>query len=27
VPAPGVPPLILQEILFQRIPGFLAWEW
>jgi hypothetical protein len=27
VPAPGVPPFILQEMLFQRIPGFLAWEW
>jgi hypothetical protein len=22
---PGVPPLILQNLLFQRIPGFLAW--
>jgi hypothetical protein len=27
VPAPGVPPFILQSMLFQRIPGFLAWEW
>ena len=27
VPAPGVRPLILQEMLFQRMPGFLAWEW
>ena len=27
VPAPGVPPFILQDMLFQRIPGFLAWEW
>ena len=24
---PGVRPFILQEMLFQRIPGFLAWEW
>jgi hypothetical protein len=27
VPAPGVPPSIVQTMLFQRIPGFLAWEW
>ena len=27
VPAPGVRPFILQEMLFQRMPGFLAWEW
>jgi hypothetical protein len=27
VPAPGVPPFIVQTMLFQRIPGFLAWEW
>ena len=27
VPAPGVPPFIVQAMLFQRIPGFLAWEW
>jgi hypothetical protein len=27
MPAPGVRPFILQEMLFQRIPGFLAWEW
>jgi hypothetical protein len=26
-PAPGVRPFILQEMLFQRMPGFLAWEW
>jgi hypothetical protein len=26
-PAPGVPPFIVQTMLFQRIPGFLAWEW
>jgi hypothetical protein len=25
--APGVPPFILQTMLFQRIPGFLAWDW
>jgi hypothetical protein len=27
VPAPGVSPFILHTMLFQRIPGFLAWEW
>ena len=27
VPAPGVPPFIVQTMLFHRIPGFLAWEW
>jgi hypothetical protein len=27
LPAPGVRPFILQEMLFQRVPGFLAWEW
>jgi hypothetical protein len=27
IPAPGVRPFILQEMLFQRMPGFLAWEW
>jgi hypothetical protein len=27
VPAPDVRPFILQEMLFQRMPGFLAWEW
>jgi hypothetical protein len=27
MPAPGVRPFILQEMLFQRVPGFLAWEW
>ena len=27
VPAPGVPPFIVQSMLFQRLPGFLAWEW
>jgi hypothetical protein len=27
VPASGVRPFILPEMLFQRIPGFLAWEW
>jgi hypothetical protein len=27
VPARGVRPFILQEMLFQRMPGFLAWEW
>ena len=27
LPAPGVRPFILQEMLFQRMPGFLAWEW
>ena len=26
-PAPGVRPYLLQEMLFQRMPGFLAWEW
>jgi hypothetical protein len=26
-PAPGVRPFILQEMLFQHMPGFLAWEW
>jgi hypothetical protein len=26
-PAAGVRPFILQEMLFQRMPGFLAWEW
>jgi hypothetical protein len=26
-PAPGVRPFILQEMLFQRMLGFLAWEW
>jgi hypothetical protein len=26
-PAPGVSPFIVQTMLFQRIPGFLAWEW
>ena len=25
-PAPGVRPYLLQEMLFQRMPGFLAWE-
>jgi hypothetical protein len=25
--APGVRPFILQEMLYQRLPGFLAWEW
>jgi hypothetical protein len=25
-PAPGVSPFIVQTMLFQRIPGFLAWE-
>jgi hypothetical protein len=27
MPAPGVRPFILPEMLFQRMPGFLAWEW
>ena len=27
LPAPGVRPFILQEMLFQRMPGFLAWDW
>ncbi len=27
MPAPGVRPFILQEMLYQRLPGFLAWEW
>jgi hypothetical protein len=27
MPAPAVRPFILQELLFQRMPGFLAWEW
>ena len=27
MPAPGVRPFLLQEMLFQRMPGFLAWEW
>jgi hypothetical protein len=27
VPAPGLSPSIVQTMLFQRIPGFLAWEW
>ena len=27
VPAPGVPPFILQDMLFRRTPGFLAWAW
>jgi hypothetical protein len=27
LPAPGVSPFIVQTMLFQRIPGFLAWEW
>ncbi len=27
VPAPGVPPFIVQTMLFLRVPGFLAWEW
>jgi hypothetical protein len=27
LPVPGVWPFILQEMLFQRMPGFLAWEW
>jgi hypothetical protein len=27
MPAPRVRPFILQEMLFQRMPGFLAWEW
>ena len=27
MPAPGVRSFILQEMLFQRMPGFLAWEW
>ena len=27
MPAPGVRPFILQEMLFQGMPGFLAWEW
>lgn len=26
MPAPGVRPFILQEMLFQRMPGFLAWQ-
>jgi hypothetical protein len=26
-PAAGVSPFIVQTMLFQRIPGFLAWEW
>jgi hypothetical protein len=26
-PAPGVPPFILQQMVFQRSPGFLAWAW
>jgi hypothetical protein len=26
-PALGVRSFILQEMLFQRMPGFLAWEW
>ena len=26
-PAPGVRPFILPEMLFQRMPGFLSWEW
>ena len=25
--APGVPPFIVPTMLFQRLPGFLAWEW
>ena len=25
--APGVSPFIVQTMLFQRLPGFLAWEW
>jgi hypothetical protein len=24
-PAPGVPPRILQDLLFRRVPGFVAW--
>jgi hypothetical protein len=27
LPGPGVRSFILQEMLFQRMPGFLAWEW
>lgn len=27
VPAPGVAPFILRDMLFQRIPSFLAWGW
>jgi hypothetical protein len=27
MPAPDVRPYILQEMLFQRMPGFLVWEW
>jgi hypothetical protein len=27
IPAPGVSPFIMQTMLFQRLPGFLAWEW
>jgi hypothetical protein len=27
VPGPGVPGSIVQSMLFQRIPGFLAWDW
>ena len=27
VPAVGVSPFILQDMLFQRLPGFLAWGW
>jgi hypothetical protein len=27
IPAPGVRPFLLQEMLFQRMPGFLGWEW
>jgi hypothetical protein len=26
VPAPGVSPFVLQNLLFQRTPGFLAWD-
>ena len=27
MPAPGVRPFLVQEMLFRRMPGFLAWEW
>lgn len=27
MPAPRVRSFLLQEMLFQRMPGFLAWEW
>lgn len=27
MPAAGVRPFILQDMVFRRIPGFLAWDW